>query len=31
MANFVYGERETEYLKSRDKRLAEAIDKIGHI
>ncbi len=28
---FLYGERETAYLKSRDKRLGEAIDKIGHI
>lgn len=26
-----YGKRETEYLKSRDKRLAEAIDRIGHV
>lgn len=28
---FEYGEKETEYLKSKDKRLAEVIDKIGHI
>lgn len=28
---FVYGEKETEYLKSKDKKLGEAIDKIGHI
>lgn len=28
---FEYGERETEYLKSRDGKLAEVIDKIGHI
>lgn len=28
---FEYGEREVEYLKSRDKKLAEIIDKIGHI
>ena len=28
---FEYGEKETEYLKSKDKKLAEAIDKIGHI
>ena len=28
---FVYGEKETEYLKSRDRRLAEVIDRIGHI
>lgn len=26
-----YGTQETEYLKSRDKRLGEAIDRIGHI
>jgi len=26
-----YGEKETEYLKSRDKRLGEAIDRIGHV
>lgn len=32
MANcFEYGEKETGYLKSRDARLAEVIDKIGHI
>jgi len=28
---FEYGEKETEYLKSKDKKLGEAIDKIGHI
>lgn len=28
---FEYGEKETEYLKSRDKRLAEVINKIGHV
>lgn len=28
---FKYGEKETEYLKARDKKLGEAIDKIGHI
>lgn len=28
---FAYGDKETEYLKSKDKRLAEVIDKIGHI
>lgn len=28
---FVYGEKETGYLKSRDKALGDAIDKIGHI
>ncbi|MDO5402007.1 MAG: DNA-3-methyladenine glycosylase 2 family protein [Eubacteriales bacterium] len=28
---FEYGEKEIEYLKSRDKKLAEVIDKIGHI
>ena len=28
---FAYGEKETEYLKSKDKRLAEVIDTIGHI
>ena len=28
---FEYSEKETEYLKSRDKKLGEAIDKIGHI
>lgn len=26
-----YGEKETEYLKSRDKKLGEAIERIGHI
>jgi DNA-3-methyladenine glycosylase II len=29
MVLFEYGEKETEYLKSRDKKLAEAIDRIG--
>lgn len=28
---FEYGAKETDYLKSRDKKLAEVIDKIGHI
>lgn len=28
---FKYGAKETEYLKSRDKRLAEVIDRIGYI
>lgn len=28
---FEYGEKETEYLKSKDKRLEEVIDRIGHI
>ena len=28
---FEYGEKETEYLKSKDRRLAEVIDRIGHI
>lgn len=28
---FEYGDKETEYLKSKDKRLGEVIDKIGHI
>ena len=28
---FEYGKKETEYLKSKDKKLAEAIEKIGHI
>ena len=28
---FEYSEKETEYLKSRDKKLGEAIDKVGHI
>ena len=27
---FEYGETETDYLKSKDPCLAEAIDKIGH-
>lgn len=28
---FAYGEKEISYLKSKDKKLAEVIDKIGHI
>ncbi|MBQ6896487.1 MAG: DNA-3-methyladenine glycosylase 2 family protein [Oscillospiraceae bacterium] len=28
---FEYGQKEIEYLKSRDKKLGEAIDRIGHI
>ena len=28
---FEYGETEVEYLKSRDKKLAEAIDAVGHV
>ena len=28
---FQYGEKETNYLKSKDRKLGEAIDKIGHI
>jgi len=28
---FNYGEKETEYLRSKDKKLAEVIDRIGHI
>ena len=28
---FEYGEKETEYLKSKDPRLAEIIEKVGHI
>ena len=28
---FEYGEKETEYLKSKDARLAEVIEKVGHI
>lgn len=28
---FEYGTKETDYLKSKDKKLAEVIDKIGHI
>lgn len=31
MDYFEYGERETDYLKSKDPRLAEVIEKIGHI
>lgn len=29
--NFRYGNIETEYLKSKDPRLAEVIEKVGHI
>ena len=29
--NFKYGKKETDYLKAHDKRLGEAIDRIGHI
>lgn len=29
--DFLYGEAEIEYLKSKDKKLGEVIDKIGHI
>lgn len=28
---FQYGDKETEYLKSKDKKLAEVIDKVGHV
>lgn len=28
---FEYGSEQTDYLKSKDKRLAVAIDRIGHI
>ena len=28
---FCYGERETEYLKAKDKRISEVIEKIGHV
>mgnify|MGYP000858966370 CR=1 FL=1 len=31
MAYFEYGKRELEYLKSRDKKLGEAIDRIGFV
>ena len=31
MQYFEYGETETEYLKSKDKRLADVIDRVGHI
>ncbi len=31
MNYFIYGEKEIEYLKKKDKKLAEAIDKIGMI
>ena len=28
---FAYGEEETNYLKKKDKRMAEVIDRIGHV
>ena len=28
---FCYGEREVEYLKAKDERLGEVIEKIGHV
>ena len=28
---FAYGEKETAYLKKKDKRMAEVIDRIGHV
>ncbi len=28
---FAYGEKETEYLKKKDKKLAEVIDRVGHV
>ena len=28
---FAYGEEETDYLKKKDKRMAEVIDRIGHV
>ena len=28
---FDYGDKETEYLKSKDKKLAAAIDAVGHV
>ena len=31
IVNFRYGDIETEYLKSKDLRLAEVIEKVGHI
>ena len=31
MAYFVYGDKETDYLKSKDKKLGVIIDRIGHI
>ena len=31
MSYFIYGDKETEYLKSKDKKLAGVIEKIGHI
>lgn len=30
-AFFVYGEKQISFLKARDKRLGEVIDKVGHI
>lgn len=29
--NFEYGDRETEYLRSKDRKLGVVIDRIGHI
>ncbi len=31
MSNFKYGDKEINYLKSKDKKLADVIDRIGHI
>ena len=31
VSNFEYGDKEIEYLKRKDRRLGEAIEKIGHI
>ena len=31
MSYFLYGQKETDYLRQRDRRLAEVIDKVGHI
>ena len=31
MQHFKYGKKETDFLKTQDKRLGEAIDKIGFI
>ena len=28
---FEYGDKETDYLRQKDKRLAEVIDRVGHI
>lgn len=28
---FAYGEKEMEYLSRRDKKLAEVIEKVGHV